>query len=86
MAVLSARESEPVSSRSEEVKQVLTAVRLNYPFIAFGINSSQLSNTMAGISIRYQDGCVLVRHSGFKNKEKRILPPGICELTFEDLE
>lgn len=65
--------------------QILKSVRLNYTFIGFGINSTQLSSSMDGIILGFKEGCISVRSKYFEGQEKVILPPGVCEITFHDV-
>jgi hypothetical protein len=83
VAVLSTRESEPVLDGNETMKEhTLTSVRLSYTFIAFGINSTQLSSSMNGLGLEWRDGHLVVTSTSYPKQEKHIFPTGICEVTW----
>ncbi len=72
-----------VKSGTAKQDRKLSAVRLAYDFIAFGINSSQLSDQMQGLHIRWSGIAVVVTHDTFPSQEKWVLPAGIRELTWK---
>ncbi len=95
MAVQCSRESEPLHDWEEvmgkelELKSAtknakrLSAVRLNYDFVAFGVNSSQLSESMACMHLEWNGDHIRVTHDSFPGQEKWILPGGVKELTWK---
>ncbi len=72
-----------LKSGTSKQERKLSAVRLAYDFIAFGINSSQLSDQMQGLHIRWNGSVVVVTSESFPGQEKWILPGGIKELTWK---
>lgn len=69
----------------KEVKR-LASVRLNYDFVAYGVNTSQLSENMVTLKLAYEGGKVIVTSPSRPGEEKHILAAGIKELTFKTEE
>ncbi len=61
----------------------LASVRLNYDFIAWGINSSQLSEQMSGLKLAWNGEQVVVTHESAPGQEKWVFPGGVKEMTWK---
>ncbi len=61
----------------------IAGVRLNYDFIAWGINTSQLSEQMNGLKLVWNGDQLVVSHSAFPGQEKWVFPGGIKEMTWK---
>lgn len=72
--------------KSETAKQLnrkVSMVRLAYDFIAWGINSSQLSDQMAGLHLSWNGEAIVVTHDAFPGLEKWVFPGGCKEVTWK---
>ena len=67
-------------------KLKVKSVRLNYTFIAYGINSTQLAATMSGLTLEWTGEVLVVKRDSFKGEEKWVFPTGICEITWQETE
>lgn len=95
MAVLSTRETEPLPPEDEvsELKLKsgtggmpprLTMVKTTKDMQFFGVNGSQLSETMPGLKLRWDinGGFVRVFHDNWPNEERWIFPANISHLAW----
>lgn len=92
MAVLSPRENQPIPTESQmsELKlksgavksRKLEMVRMAQNVQMFGINGSQVSSSMQGLSLDWDAdaGVVVVKSDSFPSEERWLLPAGIVEM------
>lgn len=64
----------------------LTLVRTVNDVNFFNIRTAQISATMEGISLTYEDGHVEVRSKNFPGKVRWILPAAIAQLEWDEDE
>ncbi len=72
-----------LKSATKSSTRRIASVRLNYDFIAWGINSSQLSEQMNGLKLTWNGDQLVVTHSASPGQEKWVFPGGIKELTWK---
>lgn len=71
------------SETAKRPDRKVAMVRLGYDFVAWGINSSQLSEQMQSLHLSWNGDVLVVTHDGFPGLEKWVFPGAIRELTWK---